>query len=67
MSDKKPLVLNAGRIQQLKPADSIELGQEFDRLQQLFYQLLISCALQGVEPLFDELRAELDIAMRLEE
>lgn len=67
MSVKKPLVLDNGRIRQLKPSDELQLGQDFEYLQQLFRQLLVSCALQGVEPLFDELRAELDIAMKLEE
>lgn len=64
MSVKKPLVLGSGLPQQLQPQDTIQVQVDLDALYRLFQQLLISCAAQGVEPLFDELQTELEIAMK---
>lgn len=64
MSVKKPLVLTNGLPQQLQPQDSLAVEIDVAELYRLFQQLLISCAVQGVEPLFDELQTELEIAMK---
>ena len=61
---KKPLVLSAGAPQQLQPQDALAVEYSVADLYRLFQQLLISCAVQGVEPMFDELQQELEIAMK---
>jgi hypothetical protein len=61
---KKPLVLTDGLVQQLQPQDTLQAQVDIDVLYRVFQQLLISCALQGIEPMFDELQTELAIAMK---
>ena len=61
---KKPLVLADGLAQQLQPQDTIQAQVDVNALYRLFQQLLISCALQGIEPMFDELQQELELAMK---
>jgi hypothetical protein len=63
MSIKQPLVLGNGLPQQLQPQDELQVTADLQQLHRLFQQLLISCALQGVTPLYEELQAELSIAM----
>ena len=63
MSIKKPLVLDEGRTQQLQPADELAVETRVDRLEKLFRSLLISCAMQGVEMVDEELQGELAIAI----
>lgn len=63
MSEKKPLVLDEGRIQQLQPADQIPVEARVEQLERLFRQLLISCAMNGVEFIDEELQAEFAHAM----
>lgn len=61
---KKPLVLGNGIPQQLQPQDSLAVEVDVAELYRLFQQLLISCAVQGVEPMFDELQDALEIALK---
>lgn len=61
--NKKPLVLRDGRVQQLQADDYLDADTRLDRLERLFRQLLLSCALQGVEMIDEELQAELAYAM----
>lgn len=61
--NRKPLVLNEGRIQQLQSQDQLSVDERMDRIERLFRQLLLSCALQGIEPAYEELQAELAYAM----
>ena len=60
---KKPLVLTDGRTQQLQGADELSVEARVDRLERLFRSLLISCELQGVEMVDEELQQELALAM----
>ena len=60
---KKPLVLTEGRTQQLQGADELSVEARVDRLERLFRSLLISCELQGVEMVDEELQQELALAM----
>lgn len=64
MSVKKPLVLGDGIPQQLQPQDSLAVEVSVAELYRLFQQLLISCAVQGVQPLYEELQQELELAMK---
>jgi hypothetical protein len=63
VSIKKPLVLGNGRVQQLQPADQLSVEDRVERLERLFRRLLISCAMQGVEMVDEELQAEFALAM----
>ena len=60
---KKPLVLTDGRTQQLQGADELSVEARVDRLERLFRSLLVSCELQGVEMVDEELQQELALAM----
>jgi hypothetical protein len=60
---KKPLVLTDGRTQQLQNVDELSVDARMDRLERLFRSLLISCDLQGVEMVDEELQQELALAM----
>lgn len=63
MSIKKPLVLGDGLPQQLQPQDITQDAIDITELRLLLRQLLISCAIQGIQPLYEELQVELSIAM----
>ena len=63
MSVKKPLVLGDGIPQQLQRQDELQVQSDLEQLQRLFKQLLVSCATQGIEPMYEELQVELAIAM----
>lgn len=65
MSDKKPLVLGEGRIQQLQVTDELDnssFSYEQSR-ERLFRKLLLMCATQGIEIDDPELRVELELAI----
>lgn len=65
MSDRKPLVLNEGRIQQLQPTDEIDTsGFSYEETRErLFRKLLLMCATQGIEIDDPELQIELERAI----
>lgn len=65
MSDKKPLVLGEGRIQQLQVTDELDNSNfSYEQLRErLFRKLLLMCATQGIEIDDPELRVELELAI----
>jgi len=65
VSDKKPLVLGEGRVQQLQAKDELDnSGYSYEQQRErLFRRLLLMCATQGIEIDDPELQAELDLAI----
>lgn len=65
MSDKLPLVLGEGRVQQLQPGDEIDNSRfSYEQTRErLFRKLLLMCATQGIEIDDPELQTELNIAI----
>lgn len=65
MSDKTPLVLGDGRIQQLQPNDELDnSGYSYEQTRErLFRKLLLLCATQGIEIDDPELQTELELAI----
>lgn len=65
MSDKKPLVLGGGRVQQLQPADELDnSGYSYEQTRErLFRKLLLMCVTQGIEIDDPDLQRELDLAI----
>lgn len=65
MSDRKPLVLSAGRVQQLQPAEEIDNSQfTYEQTRErLFRKLLLMCVTQGIEIDDPGLQAELEQAI----
>lgn len=60
---RKPLVLKDGHSQQLQAADELGVETDVERIERLFHKLLVSCAIQGIDLLDDELQAEFELAM----
>lgn len=65
MSNKKPLVLGDGRVQQLQPKDELDnSGYSYEqKRERLFRKLLLMCHAQGIEVDDPELFEELEIAI----
>jgi len=65
VSDKRPLVLGEGRVQQLQPGDELDnSGYSYEQTRErLFRKLLLMCVTQGIEIDDPELQAELDLAI----
>ena len=65
MSDKKPLVLTEGRVQQLQARDELDnSGYSYEQTRErLFRKLLLMCVTQGIEIDDLALQAELDLAI----
>lgn len=65
MSDKKPLVLGEGRVQQLQPSDELDnSGFSYEqKRERLFRKLLLMCHSQGIDMDDPELLEELELAI----
>lgn len=65
MSDKRPLVLRDGRVQQLQPGDEVDnSGFSYEqKRERLFRKLLLMCHSQGIDMDDSELLEELEIAI----
>ncbi len=65
MSDKKPLVLGDGRVQQLQSRDELDnSGYSYEQTRErLFRKLLLMCVTQGIEIDDPELQHEMDLAI----
>jgi hypothetical protein len=65
VSDKTPLVLGEGRIQQLQPTDELDNSRYSyeQHRERLFRKLLLMCVMQGIEIDDPELQQELELAI----
>lgn len=65
MSNKKPLVLGEGRVQQLQPIDELDnSAYSYEQTRErLFRKLLLMCATQGIEIDDPDLQIELELAI----
>lgn len=65
MSDKTPLVLGEGRVQQLQPTDELDnSGYSYEQTRErLFRKLLLMCATQGIDIDDPDLQIELELAI----
>lgn len=63
--NRKPLVLNEGRTQQLRNADELDnsVYSYEQKRERLFRKLLLRCAYQGIDLDDSELQEELEIAI----
>lgn len=65
MSDKKPLVLGEGRVQQLQAKDELDnSGYSYEqKRERLFRKLLLACVTQGIEIDDPELQEDFELAV----